>query len=94
MFRRYGDNLIQISLDGTKLYFDAETGKELDDSVAVYTYKDSKVKYDVTNQKVTFYENDKENEKLAIKGDNDIEISKLDDGRIIVRYSKRFIISQ
>ena len=94
VFRKYGDNLIQISLDGTKLYFDAETGKELDDSVAVYTYKDSKVKYDVTNQNVTFYENDKENEKLAIKGDNDIEISKLDDGRIIVRYSKGFIISQ
>ena len=93
-FNKYGDNLLQLDLDGTKLYFNAETGEELDDSVAVYTYNNSKVKYDLKNQKITFFEDDKEVEKLAVSGDEKATITKLDDGRLIVKTSKGFIITQ
>ena len=76
-----------------KLYFDYETGEELDEAVARYSYANVEIDIDLKEKTIKFINEKKEVKDIDKKIDLDLlEVNKLKNGGYLIIDDKRFII--
>lgn len=87
------EDVIYINSDGLKLYFDYETGEELDEAIVHYTYNNMELEVNLKDKEIRCLKDKKEVKDIDKKIDLDyLEINKLKNGGYVLIDDKRFII--
>ncbi len=89
---KYG-NVIYVYIDGMRLYFDFETGEELDDPIAHYTYNNMEFEVNLKDKELRCLKDKKEVKDIKKELNDDfLDINKLKNGGYVLIDDKRFII--
>ncbi len=87
------EDVIVVKSGGMRLYFDYNTGEELDEPIAHYTYNNLAMDINFEDKTIKFLKDKKEVKDIDKKIDlESLEINKLKDGGYVVLTDKRFII--